>query len=641
MTPSPMQEVPPVPPIASATSFTSSTAPLNPKASSPPSPLPPANHLFPSFPSLDTSSGLSSSLDYDVSLRFPSFFTDAPPADGSSNHLSTTPQTLVLPPSGGQTGESFSPFLRSSAHPSLFCLQSPHSSMLPSDTSSSSTSIIFPPTTCSLTAESTLRSSLDAATLPRVIPSSLYSYPNASRGDASSSSTSFVNTSPSTGPLSSFLQPSSSSPSIPSSDLSTFFPVATSLLHSLVKHYKAQSPTPVSSALADASSPLVYHSTAVDTISSPSSHSSSPQSGSVVESSRLALQAALLLLDSPEGFPSSPSSTVPPFAIVPTAAAADPSHSQRSLTSSVTVPLGHPSMLAHPDEFRNPSSFLKIYGDPMCGQSSTPTRGSHGNWVCAKCANVNYPRRFRCNKCSAYRDHAGDVVVYDYAKTVYALHVNNYEAAVGNGAGGSKTVRGDGGSGGGGAKSGRVKGSGSTAGNMSASLGSSPNCLQPQHQRYNAGGPNSTIPFTNPAFLNINVDATTAPHPAQDTASPPPLFAMFRQNCGGGKKFPVPVGRGGGAPVLPTPPPPPTAPLVCHRPMTHRPAIAAEDVDRAISRHNSRDKYGYTFNSTTDFPPLAASAMSLSPSSCLPSSSPHNSSMASAGPEGGQQGSVC
>eukprot|EP00922_Rhytidocystis_sp_ex-Travisia-forbesii_P041159 GHVS01061429.1.p1 GENE.GHVS01061429.1~~GHVS01061429.1.p1 ORF type:complete len:693 (+),score=144.34 GHVS01061429.1:359-2437(+) len=90
-----------------------------------------------------------------------------------------------------------------------------------------------------------------------------------------------------------------------------------------------------------------------------------------------------------------------------------------------------PSVLAHPAEFKNPSSFLKIYGDPMCANgmgAKTPLRGAHGNWVCTKCDCVNFPRRFRCNKCETYRDARGDDVVSSYARFVYEQHLRTYQA---------------------------------------------------------------------------------------------------------------------------------------------------------------------------------------------------------------------
>lgn len=98
--------------------------------------------------------------------------------------------------------------------------------------------------------------------------------------------------------------------------------------------------------------------------------------------------------------------------------------------------LGYPQMLAHPDEFRNPSSFLKIYGDPLCslspasaaaflagGSSSTsPAANRDGNWVCTCCNNINFPRRFRCNKCNEPRGPEGDKIVAEYARAVYTHH---------------------------------------------------------------------------------------------------------------------------------------------------------------------------------------------------------------------------
>lgn len=87
-----------------------------------------------------------------------------------------------------------------------------------------------------------------------------------------------------------------------------------------------------------------------------------------------------------------------------------------------------PTMLAHPDEFKNPSSFLKIYGDPLCGGAgNNPVKGQNGNWTCSKCQNVNFPRRFRCNKCNEYRDAEGDEIVSEYSKTVYHQHLRTYK----------------------------------------------------------------------------------------------------------------------------------------------------------------------------------------------------------------------
>jgi len=82
--------------------------------------------------------------------------------------------------------------------------------------------------------------------------------------------------------------------------------------------------------------------------------------------------------------------------------------------------------LVHPDEFKNPSTFLKIYGDPLCfsNQGPLPKRGRSGNWECPRCRNVNFPRRFRCNKCSTARDDHGDRIVSDYAKQVYERYMS-------------------------------------------------------------------------------------------------------------------------------------------------------------------------------------------------------------------------
>jgi len=87
-----------------------------------------------------------------------------------------------------------------------------------------------------------------------------------------------------------------------------------------------------------------------------------------------------------------------------------------------------PVMLAHPDEFKNPSSFLKIYGDPLCfvNQSNFPKKARNGNWECAKCRNINYPRRFRCNKCCTLRDAEGDRIVSDYTRHVYTKYLLSF-----------------------------------------------------------------------------------------------------------------------------------------------------------------------------------------------------------------------
>eukprot|EP01069_Polyplicarium_translucidae_P002474 Polyplicarium_translucidae@DN2041_c0_g1_i1.p1 len=92
-----------------------------------------------------------------------------------------------------------------------------------------------------------------------------------------------------------------------------------------------------------------------------------------------------------------------------------------------------PMMLAHPDEFKNPSSFLKIYGDPLCynGGAPLPKKGKNGNWECYNCTNVNYPRRFRCNKCNTLRDADSDKAVSEYTRFVYNKYVPTFKAGTG------------------------------------------------------------------------------------------------------------------------------------------------------------------------------------------------------------------
>lgn len=92
---------------------------------------------------------------------------------------------------------------------------------------------------------------------------------------------------------------------------------------------------------------------------------------------------------------------------------------------------GAPLLLVHPEEFKNPSSFLKIYGDPLCEARSlggaSPPASVNGNWSCVTCGNVNFPRRFRCNKCADLRDAEGDRVVAEYAKAVYTQHAKTFK----------------------------------------------------------------------------------------------------------------------------------------------------------------------------------------------------------------------
>lgn len=89
-----------------------------------------------------------------------------------------------------------------------------------------------------------------------------------------------------------------------------------------------------------------------------------------------------------------------------------------------------PTMLAHPEEFKNPSSFLKLYGDPLCTLAQTtkhhsinhnPLKEQNGNWVCKneKCKNLNFPRRFKCFRCQTRRDAEGDKKVGLYARQVF------------------------------------------------------------------------------------------------------------------------------------------------------------------------------------------------------------------------------
>jgi len=83
-----------------------------------------------------------------------------------------------------------------------------------------------------------------------------------------------------------------------------------------------------------------------------------------------------------------------------------------------------PTVLLSPDEFKNPSSFLRVYGDPLaaaarrCGQ---PESHQDGNWRCEQCGNVNYPRRQRCHKCQVARGAKGDAIVLQYCLRIYEM----------------------------------------------------------------------------------------------------------------------------------------------------------------------------------------------------------------------------
>ncbi|CAE8584945.1 unnamed protein product, partial [Polarella glacialis] len=86
-----------------------------------------------------------------------------------------------------------------------------------------------------------------------------------------------------------------------------------------------------------------------------------------------------------------------------------------------------PQKLLSPDEFKNPSGFLRVYGDPLASASrrSPGFRGpgslQDGNWRCEQCSNVNFPRRQRCHKCQAMRSSSGDTIVLQYCLRVYEL----------------------------------------------------------------------------------------------------------------------------------------------------------------------------------------------------------------------------
>lgn len=128
-------------------------------------------------------------------------------------------------------------------------------------------------------------------------------------------------------------------------------------------------------------------------------------------------------------------------AIGPPSSSSDRGESSRGVPTGGSSPVSVnsvpcPTMLAHPDEFKNPSSFLKIYGDPLCGGaggggtsgSANPPKNQNGNWTCPRCRNINFPRRFRCNKCNETRDDAGDRLVADYARHVHSQLLKTFKA---------------------------------------------------------------------------------------------------------------------------------------------------------------------------------------------------------------------
>lgn len=83
-----------------------------------------------------------------------------------------------------------------------------------------------------------------------------------------------------------------------------------------------------------------------------------------------------------------------------------------------------PIVLLNPEEFKNPSSFLRVYGDPLAAaarRGEQPERYQDGNWRCEQCANFNYPRRQRCHKCHRLRGVSGDITVLQYCYRVHGM----------------------------------------------------------------------------------------------------------------------------------------------------------------------------------------------------------------------------
>lgn len=83
-------------------------------------------------------------------------------------------------------------------------------------------------------------------------------------------------------------------------------------------------------------------------------------------------------------------------------------------------------VLLSPEEFKNPSSFLRVYGDPLaasagrCGRHQ-PESHQDGNWRCEQCGNINFPRRQRCHKCHDPRGPSGDAIVMQYCLRVHEM----------------------------------------------------------------------------------------------------------------------------------------------------------------------------------------------------------------------------
>lgn len=93
-------------------------------------------------------------------------------------------------------------------------------------------------------------------------------------------------------------------------------------------------------------------------------------------------------------------------------------------SAEASLPLPGPQVILSPDEFKNPSSFLRCYGDPLAATAPRhggciPESNQDGNWRCERCGNVNFPRRQRCHKCQETRGPNGDAIVLRYCLRVY------------------------------------------------------------------------------------------------------------------------------------------------------------------------------------------------------------------------------
>lgn len=89
-----------------------------------------------------------------------------------------------------------------------------------------------------------------------------------------------------------------------------------------------------------------------------------------------------------------------------------------------------PTMLAHPDEFKNPSSFLRVYGS---GSMLADLKASNApitiaTWKCHKCSQTDIPGdECRCFKCDATRDVSAEEAVLGNAAAIYQLHLKAYK----------------------------------------------------------------------------------------------------------------------------------------------------------------------------------------------------------------------